>query len=87
MKRLVRFRVLSDDFAAGGISLPKGDYDGEISWSEQSVLGFPNRVNGPSNIYSTSASLPVAGRSTAEDTVSIQVDVSAAIEQGKLVVL
>jgi len=60
MKKLVRFRVLSDGFAAGGISLPKGDYDGDISWSEQSVMGFPNRVNGPSNIYLTPASLPAA---------------------------
>jgi len=87
MKKLVRFRVLSDGFAAGGISLPQGDYDGEISWSEQSVMGFPNRVNGPSNIYITPASLPAARHPTAEDIVHVQVDLSAAIKHGKMIVL
>ena len=87
MKKLVRFRVLSDGFAAGGISLPKGDYDGDISWSEQSVMGFPNRVNGPSNIYLTPASLPAPRHSTAEDIVLLQVDVGAAIKHGKMIVL
>ncbi len=87
MKKLVRFRVLKDDFAAGGINLPKGDYDGEISWSEQPVMGFPNRVNGPSNVYLTPASSSATGQSTTEDIVSIPVDISAAIKKGELVVL
>jgi hypothetical protein len=34
IKRLMRFRVLKEPLVVGGISLPKGDYDGEISWSE-----------------------------------------------------
>ncbi len=87
MKKLVRFRVLKGDFAAGGINLPKGDYDGEISWSEQPVMGYANRVNGPSKIFFKRASSLVAGQSATEDIVSVQVDVSAAIKHGKLIVL
>jgi len=87
MKKLVRFRVLKEDFAAGGINLPKGDYDGEISWSEQPVMGFANRVNGPSKVFFKRAPSLAAKQSTTQDLVSIPVDVVAAIKDGKLIVL
>ena len=81
MKKLVRFRVLSDGFAAGGISLPQGDYDGEISWSEELVFGSQHRLAESSSIFvRTGESLP-------DDRLSIDFDRIAAVQKGSLVVL
>ena len=44
IKRLMRFRVLKEPLIVDGISLPQGDYDGEISWSELPCMGHPIRV-------------------------------------------
>ena len=37
MKKLVRLRVLKEHFVLDGIDLPKGDYDGEMSWNDQII--------------------------------------------------
>ena len=85
MKKLVRFRILKENFAVGGLSLPKGDYDGEISWSEQPVIGFPTRIRGPLKIFVTPALLQEAGQPVSPRILSIELD--AAIKKGELVVL
>ena len=80
-KRLMRLRVLRDHLVLDGISLPKGDYDGEISWSELPYRGHPNRVRGPSRLILTRALLAESGQTIAH------VDASTAITRGDVVVL
>ena len=86
-KRLMRVRVLKDHFVLDGISLPKGDYDGEISWSDQTYRGHQNRVRGPSTITLTRAVLETTGQSVQKDVLPFDLDVSVAIDRGDVVIL
>jgi hypothetical protein len=81
IRKLVRFRILRDDFVAGGISLRRGDYDGEISWSEELVFGSQHRLAESSSI------LVRTGESLPDDRLSIDFDRIAAVQKGSLVVL
>ena len=87
MKKLVRLRVLKEHFVLDGINLPKGDYDGQMSWNEQPVMGFSNRAMGPSSIFVTCAFLRATEQSTSKDNLSIEFDTSTAIKRGEIVVL
>jgi hypothetical protein len=86
-KRLMRFRVLKEPLIVDGISLPKGDYDGEISWSELPYRGHPNRVRGPSRITVTRAVLESTGQSVPDGVSCIDIDVSTAVKKGYIVAL
>jgi len=70
-----------------GVYLPLGDYDGEISWSELSNSGHLNRVRGPSRIAVTRAILEATGQSMPEGVLSINIDASAAVARGDVVIL
>ena len=87
IKRLMRFRVLEEPLIVDGISLPQGDYDGEISWSELPCMGHPNRVRGPSRITVTCAVLEATGQSVPEGESCIDIDVSTAVKRGYMVAL
>lgn len=86
-KRLMRFRVLKESLMLEGVYLPLGDYDGEISWSELSSSGHRNRVRGPSKIAVTRAILEATGQSMPEGVSFINIDASAAVMRGDVVVL
>ena len=86
MKRLMRFRVLHKSLVLEGIHLPRGDYDGEISWSDVPFRGRQNRVPGPSRIEVTRAVLDATGQSNRRD-VPINLDATMAIKRGDVVVL
>ena len=87
IKRLMRFRVLKEPLIVDGISLPQGDYDGEISWSELPCMGHPNRVRGPSRITVTGAVLEAAGQPAPYGVSCIDIDVSSAVKRGYMVAL
>jgi hypothetical protein len=87
MKRLMRFRVLKEPLMLEGIYLPQGDYDGEISWSELPFRGHRDRVRGPSTIAVTRAVLKATGQSIPADVSSINIDASAAVKRGDVVIL
>jgi hypothetical protein len=87
MKRLMRFRVLKESLVLEGIYLPQGDYDGEISWSELPSRNYWDRVRGPSTIAVTRAILKATGRSIPAGVPSINIDASAAVKRGEVIVL
>jgi hypothetical protein len=86
-ERPMRFRVRKDHLVIGGIKLPKGDYDGRISWNNQPYRGNPNRVPGPSMMTVPCALCETIGQSKRNDEPRIDLDASAAIERGDVVVL
>jgi hypothetical protein len=86
-KRLMRFRVLKEPLTVDGISLRKGEYDGEISWSELPCMGYPNRVRGPSRITITCAVLEAAGQPVPDGESCIDIDVSTAVKRGYMIAL
>jgi hypothetical protein len=87
IKRLMRFRVLKEPLVVGGISLPKGDYDGEISWSELPFMHHQNRVHGPSRIAVTRAVLQATEQPMPDGILSIDIDASTAVKRGDVVAL
>ena len=86
IKRLMRFRVLKEPLIVDGISLPQGDYDGEISWSDLPFRGHQNRMPGPSRIEVTRAVLEATGQSKHQEG-PVHLDATMAIKRGDVVVL
>jgi len=81
--RPMRFRVLRDSLVLEGISLPPGDYNGEISWSEHQFMGRQTCVRGPSRIEVTRSALAARG----DRMPSITMDATSAVKRGDIVVL
>jgi hypothetical protein len=86
-KRLMRFRVLAEHLIVSRIHLPRGDYDGEISWSERSFRGQIERTSGPSTILVAHEVLEAFGQPITPGILSVSIDVSAAVKRGDVVVL
>jgi len=86
MKRLMRFRVLHESLMLEGVHLPRGDYNGEISWSDLPFRGHQNRVPGPSRIEVTRAVLEATGQSKHQEG-PVHLDATMAIKRGDVVVL
>jgi hypothetical protein len=86
-KRLMRFRVLAEHLVVNRIHLPRGDYDGEISWSDRPFRGRLERASGPSTVLVAHDVLERSGQPSQNGVLSVSLDVSAAVKRGDVVVL